>query len=172
MTAQPVHLDLRNLQVLHPLLPATTARDLATRAAVALQRRDHEPGVQLGVALSSSTGLVSVELVWKVVPIGTRDLLDDRRITEDGAEAIALGVVRLVCRWIVRRRLQQGEHADWLLRDESGRLVALEVSGIDGQRDRARVAAKLRQVARCTVSPVRSACVVAFQPPFADVDTL
>ena len=70
------------------------------------------------------------------------------------------------------RRLQRGEHADWLLKDPSDRLVALEVSGIDGFRDAGRLDEKVKQVCRVTFVSVRSACVVAFEPPAVDLITL
>jgi hypothetical protein len=45
---------------------------------------------------------------------------------------VALALVYVSRSWMVLRRLQREEHADWLLRETtSRRLVALEVSGTD-----------------------------------------
>ena len=172
VTPRAARLDLSQIESMHPLLPPTTAHDLVTRAAVALQRRNHQPGDRITAVLPGSERRVAIELRWELVPAEFVDRLDERRITEDGAEAVALALVSVRYGWVVRRRLQQGESADWLLRDPDGGLIALEVSGVDGDRDTRRVTAKLDQVSRCTAAGRRAACVVAFGPPFADLADL
>lgn len=162
-------LDLAQLGRMHPVLPTTLVQDLAVRAAVALQRRNHEPGCRLWAELPDSAASGFIALDWETVPAATTDQLDSRRVTEDGAEAVALALVSISHEWVVRRRLQQGEYADWLLRDAAGTLVALEISGVDGRRDAGRVQAKLREVAKSTAASGRSACVVAFELPAADL---
>jgi hypothetical protein len=72
-------------------------------------------------------------------------MLDANRVTELGAEAVALALVHETQGWIARRRLQRGDSADWLLEDESGKLVALEVSGTVVGDAQARLAEKLLQ---------------------------
>ena len=69
----------------------------------------------------------------------------------------------------MRRRLQRGESADWLLRDAQARLVALEVSGIDKGDDSQRLRIKLEQVRGATVGNRRAACVVELASPRATV---
>lgn len=72
---------------------------------------------------------------------------------------------------MVRRRLQRGESADWLLRDAQARLVALEVSGIDEGDDSERLRIKVEQVRRATVGNRRPACVVELASPRVTVAT-
>lgn len=93
-------------------------------------------------------------------------MLDYHRITEDCAEAIALGVVNVILGWVVRRRLQRGEFGDWLLVDRTGKHVALEVSGtVDGD-GATRLAEKVAQVSKSNAN-IKSAFVVELKPPRA-----
>lgn len=103
-------------------------------------------------------------LEWHVPARSTATQTDDRRATEDGAEAIALTLVSMAHQWVVARRLQQGEFGDWLLHDADGQDVALEVSGIADDFEGSRLREKLRQV-RGAEASVRAACVLAFGPP-------
>lgn len=66
--------------------------------------------------------------------------------------------------WIVKRRLQRGEFADWLLHRES-EWLALEVSGTTGVEGPARLLEKKQQVARCSLPVERLAIVVSFTEP-------
>lgn len=158
--------DLRQLAALHRRLPDPTAAVLHARAGVALGRRDHLPGCRIELTLTSVRR--DAALMWDRPVAGTARQTDDRRATEDGAEAIALALAATAHQWEVLRRLQQGESGDWLLRDAAGRRVALEISGIDGEYEGSRLVEKLRQVDRAD-APVRAACVVAFGPPMAVV---
>jgi len=83
------------------------------------------------------------------------------------AEAVALALVHIALGWVVRRRLQRGESADWLLKDPLARLVALEVSGVDEHEDPHRLRKKLNQVRRATVARQKAACVVELLAPRA-----
>jgi hypothetical protein len=67
----------------------------------------------------------------------------------------------------VLRRLPEGESADWLLCDEGGALVALEMSGTDVGDVEARMRAKLTQVARNEDGETLSACVIRSLEPTA-----
>lgn len=167
-----MQLDLRALKRMHPRLPATTAAEFANRGALALQRRDHVPGCPLEVTFQgvASPGLVAF-LDWVTVPLITSTQFDRHRVTEDGAEAVALALVSASRSWSIRRRLQRGESGDCLMEDPQDRMVVLEVSGIDGPLDHQRLEEKLRQVSKSTVAPHRSACVVAFTPPAASLAT-
>jgi hypothetical protein len=157
-------LDLTLLREVHPLLPESTAAELVHRAALALQRR-HRPGVQLTATVD---GVVTTgSIAWTACSPTDADQLDRHRVTEDGAEAVALSLVHAERGWTVRRRLQRGEHADWLLRDDRQQLVALEISGTDDGDDAVRMQEKLAQVLRNDDATQRAACVVRFREPRA-----
>jgi hypothetical protein len=161
-------LDLERLAEAHPLLPAPTAQDLAHKAALALQRR-HVPGVAAQVTVMAESHRPTLH--WRNRDASDAQQLDQLRVTEDGAEAVALTLVNAMRGWVVLRRLQRGEHADWLLRDTmSRRLVALEVSGTDEGDGRARLAAKLSQVSETRAARIRAACVVGFLEPHAALE--
>ncbi len=161
-----MRLDLTQLKSMHPLLPASTAAEYAFRAAVGLERHDHVSGVDLATCIESQEGKAG--LYWQH-SLGGSEQLDRHRITEDAAEAVALALVRVAKGWMVRRRLQRGESADWLLNDAQARLVALEVSGIDQGDDSARLTIKIEQVRRATAGQRRAACVVELASPRATI---
>lgn len=146
------------LRKMHPLLPALTAAEYVHRAALGLERHHHETGI----AMLTWIEMVSrdASLHWDRSSSGDVEQLDRIRITEDAAEAIALALVHVVRGWVVRRRLQRGESADWLLRDPEARLVALEISGIDEGDLADRLRVKLAQVRRATFTDHRAACVI------------
>lgn len=156
-------IDLGRLREMHPLLPEHTAQEHVHRAALALQRR-HEPGVRLELVLDG--GGSEAELRWPAYANDDAEQLDDHRVTEDGAEAVALAVVHAHHGWTVLRRLQRGDYADWLLAvPGTQKRVALEVSGTDDGDDSARMREKLVQVLRCRAGSRRAACVVRFVEP-------
>jgi hypothetical protein len=64
----------------------------------------------------------------------------------------------------MKRRLQQKEHADWLLQNDKGWL-ALEVSGTAEGEPSTRLKEKKQQVGRCSLAAERLAVVVAFNRP-------
>ena len=72
---------------------------------------------------------------------------------------------------VVRRRLQRGESADWLLRDADNELVALEVSGTDGGDGGRRLRDKTLQARRALVASRHAACVVELAFPRAVLRT-
>lgn len=160
-------LDLMQLKTMHPLLPASTAAEYGYRAAAGLERHDHEPGVDLATLIENAEHKASLH--WTRSPAGGVEQLDRHRITEDAAEAVALALVHVALGWIVRRRLQRGESADWLLWDSKARLVALEVSGVDKGSDSERLRLKIEQARRATVANRRAACVVELSTPRATV---
>lgn len=157
------------LKSMHPLLPASTAVAYGYSAAVGLGRYNHEPGVSLATLIEREVGDASLH--WVVSPFGDVELLDRHRITEDAAEAVALALVHVARGWVVKRRLQRGESADWLLQDSEARLVALEVSGIGEGEDPDRLRIKLEQVRRASIANQRVACVVELPAPRATVAT-
>ena len=95
-------------------------------------------------------------------------VLDRNRVTEDGAEAVALTYVNSKAGWVVKRRMNRGESADWLLTTGT-RSLALEVSGTTETNPLPRLREKRQQVGHCTLAddyPVdRLAVVVAFSGP-------
>lgn len=161
-------LDLERLQYVHPLLPVSTAAERVQCAAIALQRR-HAPGVAAGIKLPAESH--QAVLFWNERPVAEAQQLDHQRTTEDGAEGVALSLVHAARGWVVVRRLQRGEHADWLLRETTTRrLIALEVSGTDEGDGHARMAVKLAQVAESRAARTRAACVVGFLEPQAALE--
>jgi hypothetical protein len=160
-------IDLDRLRIRHALLPYELARNLGLHAAVALARR-HAPGVPIEVRMMLEQH--SSTLSWSVHSKNSAEQLDNDRVTELGAEAIALALVHATRGWVVRRRLQRGEYADWLLADANGRSIALEVSGTDDGDIRGRLREKLEQVAKCEAAPWRVACVIRFVEPLGMVE--
>jgi len=106
----------------------------------------------------------TAEIAWQSQALALLNVLDSHRITEDGAEAVALTYVSCKAGWVVKRRLQRGESADWLLRNEDGWL-ALEVSGTTAGDPYVRLQEKKQQAARCSLPVSRLAVVVAFDRP-------
>lgn len=153
------------LKEMHPLLPASTAIEYGHRAALGLERHGHRPGALLHVTFSEQAR--DAQLEWARPAPGSADLLDHHRVTEDAAEAIALALVHTAEGWVVRRRLQRGDFADWLLADAESELVALEVSGVDHDGAESRLRAKLEQVRHATIGRKRVACVVELASPRA-----
>ena len=159
-------IDLACLNDMHPHLPGDMVLVMAMRAALGLQRHKHSSGVELQVAMESAAHRWI--LTWVAADLGTVNQHDSKRITEDGAEAIALAVVHKTRAWRVVRRLQQEEHADWLLEhlvNGIRKLVAFEISGTDQSSIGVRMRAKLAQVARSTDVDQRWAAVVSFEQP-------
>jgi hypothetical protein len=159
-----MELNLGRLEEMHPLLSQAAARDYAHKAAIGLERHDHVPGVPLAI---SADGIPQQgALYWLDTQAGDDALYDTNRVTEDAAEAIALVLVHVANGWVVRRRLQRGEFADWLLVDRDRRLVAMEVSGIGavdvGGR---RLRDKIGQVEKCQAAGQRAVCVAELSPP-------
>lgn len=160
--------ELGRLQEMHTRIPVDLALVMVGRAALALQRNGHAPGVRLSLDLERvlSNGALS----WAIADLSSADQHDFNRITEDGAEAVALAVAHRQHAWRVVRRMQREEHADWLLEDvgESGRqIIALEVSGVDRGSIVGRLAEKLAQVSASTDVDQRWAGVVGFEEPIA-----
>lgn len=167
---QDVKLDLMELKRMHPLLPAVTAAEYAHRAALGLDRSGHEPGVRMETRFDRTEQTAAIH--WLRSNPRDANQLDRHRITEDAAEAIALALVYEARGWEVRRRLQRGEHADWLLRSPEAQTVALEVSGIGDGDDPGRLGDKLKQVARAKLAQHRAACVVELPAPRTTIQTV
>ena len=161
-------IDLAQLREMHTRLSADLVLVMVGRAALALERNNHASGV--GVSLDLE-GVVSIGLLsWPGAELSKIDQHDHNRITEDGAEAVALALAHRHRAWRVVRRMQREEYADWLLEDAGeGRrqVVALEVSGVDRGSIVARLAEKLAQVAKSTDVDQRWASVVGFEEPAA-----
>jgi len=163
-----VDIDLGELREMHSRLPADLALVMVERSALALERNAHTPGVRLSLDLDRV--LSSGTLSWPAADLSKIDQHDHNRITEDGAEAVALALAHRHRAWRVIRRMQREEHADWLLEDaREGRrqVVALEISGVDRGSIVARLSEKVAQVAQSRDVDQRWAGVVGFEEPTA-----
>lgn len=161
-------IDLKKLREMHPELPGEVEIAMLVRAALALQRNGHATGV--AVTLQLERALSSGSLAWSHADMTTIDQHDRNRITEDGAEAVALAVIHKQLDWRVVRRMQREEYADWLLHRTVGarrETAALEVSGVDRGSITSRLTQKLAQVAKSTDVDQRWAGVVGFDEPIA-----
>jgi hypothetical protein len=149
-------------------LSEESASVLSHRAAVALERR-HEPGVHLIGTVQGRT--LDEELSWRRRSPAAAAHEDINRVTEEGAEAIALALASSRCSWRVERRLQSrlSEGADGLLVGPSGLRLVLEVGGTDEQDLAKLLARKIEQVKRSPFATrgTPSVCVVRFLEPSA-----
>src|SRR5947209_8095079 len=142
-----MEIDLAELREMHPRLPEDLVLLMTVRAALGLQRNGHASPVAISLDLEPEA--ISGTLGWPGANLTELDQHDENRVTEDGAEAIALALAHRDRGWRVIRRMQREEHADWLLEhvDEAARqVIALEVSGVDRGKIASRLAEKLSQV--------------------------
>jgi len=156
-----MRLALDELRSVHPALRGDPI-DLSRCGGLALQRSGHASPVRSSIDHDGHEGTADIE--WAFQDLAILEVLDSNRVTEDGAEAIALAYANSNAGWVVKRRLQRGESADWLLQDGTGWL-ALEVRGTISGDPVARLEEKKRQVARCSLPAGRLAIVVAFDRP-------
>lgn len=110
-------INLAELREMHPRLPEDLVLIMATRAALGLQRNGHEAPVAISLDLErvASRGT----LAWLRADLAALGQHDHNRVTEDGAEAVALALAHRNRGWRVVRRMQREEHADWLLEEMS-----------------------------------------------------
>ena len=161
-------IDLSFLSEMHPRLPRDMAGVMVIRAALGLGRNKHSSGAELQVDIERA--VTRCVLMWPPADPGTHKQHDHNRITEDGAEAIALAAAHQTRSWRVVRRMQREEHADWLLEHQDNgtrKLIAFEVSGIDRGSTQGRLREKLAQVAKNSDVDQRCAGVVGFEQPEA-----
>jgi len=154
-------LDLERLVEAHPKLSLVRAAELAECAALALEARGHEPGIELAIEFLEDRNAARV--AWTRRGPANASMRNAHRITEDGADGVTLAVIG-TRKWRVLRCLQRGTYADWLVVDETGTERALEVAGT-AEGDLA--AALRREQAQVDRSPYsqRSVCVVRFAEP-------
>lgn len=109
-----MRLALHDLHINHPLLKGHLV-DLYKSGALAFERASHISPVRAEV---DHDGLAAtVEIEWVSNNVMDLDVSDAHRLTEDGAEAVALAYIYAKSGWVVKRRLQRGESADWLLKN-------------------------------------------------------
>lgn len=154
-------LALHDLLNAHPVLRGHPI-DYPLSGGLALSRAGHSSPAR---AETEHDGVAdSASLEWHIDDATSLEAMDAHRLTEDGAEAVALAYVHQVGRWQIKRRLRRGERADWLLQSEA-RWLALEISGTVQEDARHRLKEKNDQVSRCTLPAARMAVVVAFRRP-------
>jgi hypothetical protein len=166
----PLNLDL--LYQMHPRLPADMARVMVSRAALGLGRHQHVSGVNL--SLEVDVIAFGCPLLWSPTNPAEECQHDSNRITEDGAEAVALAAAHVAKEWQVVRRLQQGEHADWLLEykaEGKRQLIAFEISGVDSGGIQSRLNTKLKQAGKSSDFDLQYAGVVGFEKPEASLQS-
>ena len=112
---------------MHPRLAPETARSYAFLAAAGLERHGHLSGVDLAILIDGGTG--KGQLHWTGPSLVDADVLDFQRVTEDAAEAISLALVHIAMGWVIRRRLQRGKFADWLMHDRDKTTLLLKSAG-------------------------------------------
>jgi hypothetical protein len=152
-------------------LPADCVTPLAHRTAVALERR-HRPGVHLTGNVQETA--IDEEIHWRPRTPGAATYEDINRVTEEGAEALALALACSKAAWRIERRLQArlAEGADWLLIDPAtGSTVVLEIGGTDERDLDALLALKIEQARRSPFSErgMPAACVVRFLEPSVEL---
>jgi len=163
-----MEIDLADLRQMHPRLPEDLALVMISRAALSLQRNSHTSPVN--VRLDVDRAVTAGKLAWPGSDPSFLDQHDSKRLTEDGAEAVALAHGHLAHGWRIVRRMQQGESADWLLdRSSDGvrQLIALEVSGVASGSITSRLNKKLKQVLESEDVDQQWAGIVGFEEPVA-----
>ena len=168
-----MEIDLAGLREMHPLLPEDLTLVMIGRAALSLQRNGH--GSPVSIRLDVERDIARGTLAWPVSDPGFLHQHDARRLTEDGAEAIALAHGHRARGWRVVRRMQQGESADWLLEGSSDgkrQRIALEVSGVARGSITARLTQKLKQVSRSEDVDQQWTGIVGFEEPVTALRSL
>lgn len=160
-------IDLSDLGSLHPDLPDELVGAFQMYAAIALERQRHVSGVEFLVTVSNT--LVNETIVWRKRKAKDASMLDMNRVTEDGAECLALLVVGQQCSWRAVRRLQSRlrQRADWLVEIPSGETLAFEVSGTESGPFERRIREKKAQAEAAAQAGGAAACVVRFLEPKA-----
>jgi hypothetical protein len=159
-------INLADLREMHPLLPEDLALVMIGRAALSLQRNSH--GSPVNIRLDMDRVVTRGKLAWPGSDPGFLDQHDSKRLTEDGAEAIALAHGHRARGWRVVRRMQQGESADWLLegsREGTRQRIALEVSGVARGSITSRLTKRLKQVSQSEDVDQQWAGIVGFEEP-------
>jgi hypothetical protein len=131
---------------------------------LALQRAGHRTPVEADTNDDGVEGSAEIHWQWWDTNLVDDVLIDRNRLTEDGAEGIAITYLHAKSAWVVKRRIQQGEYADWLMQREAD-FMAVEVSGTAEGNAFTRLKEKKQQIARCSLPAERIAIVIAFDKP-------
>jgi hypothetical protein len=131
---------------------------------LALQRAGHRTPVEADTNDDGVEGSAEIHWQWRDTNLVDDVLIDRNRLTEDGAEGIAITYLHAKSAWVVKRRIQQGEYADWLMQREAD-FMAVEVSGTAEGNAFTRLKEKKQQIARCSLPAERIAIVIAFDKP-------
>lgn len=158
-------LELHRLAEHHPKLQAHPIR-YAQFGALALNRANHAQPAAL--AIDDAGSRCTSEVTWEHPDEPSHTpFLDDNAITEHGAEALALAYAHAKGAWQLKRRMQRGEAADWLLQRGQEALL-LEISGIAQgtvTQVQARLRGKIAQVQGASLPAAKLAVVVEFESP-------
>lgn len=154
-------IDLRNLTDYHPKLRGNPI-DYGRSGSFALQRATHRSPTTARIVENGNKS--EAEILWQRVRVAAFKAADDVRITEDGAEAVALGYAHQSGGWTIKRRMRRGEYADWMLQTDK-EWCAMEVSGVAEGKASPRLREKVAQVSRCTLPVAKLAVVIQFEDP-------
>lgn len=135
---------------LHTTLDRRLAASYEHRASLAHMRRELQNPTAITIAAGSAWSQaenLNGWVRWRQVDSAGLTQIDSKRITEDAAEAVALAFVAAAEGWRLKRRLDQAEGGDFLLEGD-GKLLVLEVSGVDLGSPTRRARDKEVQVAR------------------------
>jgi len=166
---------LEDLARSFPHIPPECGTALAQAAVLRLEGQGHGAGVLLGVI---GTFAATFRLCWTmdVTEAMRRYWNDPHEIAEQGANAIALLLMRSLLGYTVVERAWQRTGFDWWLGPDDNRLASkarLEVSGImrgGPKHVNSRVKAKLAQTRRSDASALAAyVAVVEFGTPRAKV---
>ena len=148
--------------MLHPKLFGDPT-DRSRFGALAFQRAGHVSPTQ--IEINHNKLQAKAEIEWMTQQMNVLEVVARDRVTEYGAEAVALAYVHAKAGWVVKRICRRGESADWLM--QSGRAwLALEISGTASGDALSRLAEKMKQVAQCSLpTNEQLAIVVAFDRP-------
>lgn len=161
-----MEINLADLREMHPRLPEDLALVMIGRAALSLQKNGH--GSPVGIRLDVDRAVTRGKLAWPGSDPSFLEQHDSKRLTEAGAEAVALAHGHRAHGWRIVRRMQQGESADWLLDGSSEgtrQLIALEVSGVARGSITSRLTKKLKQVLESEDVDQQWAGIVGFEEP-------
>lgn len=99
-----MEIDLDQLGAMHPrLLHAGEADVYRRRGALALTRAKHSPGVCADVLNGDRSQQATIRWAHLAQADSALEVIDEHRVTEDGAEGLALAFVHTLSGWMRSR---------------------------------------------------------------------